>query len=738
MRATLLLFAFAAIFNMTAFAQVGTELEKGDDAFYSLDYDQALYFYEIANEQQPNDPAITRRIGKLYRRIGLPNISAEWYKKTIENGSQEPEDILYYAEALKSLGQYDAAVLWYGKYAEKVPNDSRAISHIRDTNYYLELFADSAKYAIKRLEINNSDPVIGVTMMNKSTYLISAVNIGSSIDSDKNEVSAFLDIYEVKVDENFEFQNPKALGTNVNSKYHDGPVFYSPWDQSIFITRNNIKKNKAVIDETGNVNTKIYQSLYAENEWGPVIDLPFNDDAFSNAHACVSVDGQTLFFVSNRPGGYGGTDLYSCTKTDTGWGEPKNLGPAVNTEGNEMFPFLSSIGTLYFASDGHAGLGGLDIFFSEEYNGTYLSPLNMGAPINTNSDDFSLLYDDTADRGYFCSNRTGRGNDDIFFFQFRTLQQLMIAGKVEFEDKNITAHNENIYIHYKDSERVDEVRLDENGAFQIIGLPDEKFYITMKESELYTSPAPLFEYQVPSSINDSYVSLGTKFLTLKEPLVHSGPIGEYKAQSNPDQTTQNVVAENNSLADSNDESINKLLEEADQLFFKQEYYKAQSMYQQVLDLEASNGYALSRLKEIESILSKQQNQNTFANATSVVDLAQLKIENILFDFNKTIIREEDKAKLNQLASILLNDPTTKIFVKAFCDSRGSKQYNENLSMNRAMAIKGYLIKKGITKERIELEWFGEEKLVNGCSDNVPCTKEQHAVNRRAEFKITRK
>ncbi|MEZ4800584.1 MAG: hypothetical protein R2809_12600 [Flavobacteriales bacterium] len=122
-----------------------------------------------------------------------------------------------------------------------------------------------------------------------------------------------------------------------------------------------------------------------------MIDFSFNDDEYSNAHACVSADGQTLFFVSNRPGGYGGTDLYRCKKVGNVWGAPENLGSAVNTEGNEMFPFLSSIGTLYFASDGHAGLGGLDIFFSEEYNGSFLSPLNMGASINSSSDDFSLF-----------------------------------------------------------------------------------------------------------------------------------------------------------------------------------------------------------------------------------------------------------------------------------------------------------------------------------------------------------
>ncbi|MEZ4800583.1 MAG: tetratricopeptide repeat protein [Flavobacteriales bacterium] len=193
MRATLLTIIALILGSVSLSAQVTNELDKGDDAFYNLDYDDALYYYQMANEIQPNDPNITRRIAKLYRRIGMPDTAAVYYKKAIDMGSTEPEDILFYAESLKSLRQYDEAVKWYKVYSEKVPNDSRAISHIRDTDYFLELFADSAKYSIKHLKINNSDPVIGVTMVSKNTYLISAVNLMTNSNADKNEVSAYLD-----------------------------------------------------------------------------------------------------------------------------------------------------------------------------------------------------------------------------------------------------------------------------------------------------------------------------------------------------------------------------------------------------------------------------------------------------------------------------------------------------------------------------------------------------------------
>lgn len=725
MRATLFTLFALMLGSVSLSAQVTNELEKGDDAFYNLDYDDALYYYQLANEIQPNDPNITRRIAKLYRRIGVPDTAAVWYKRSIDMGSSEPEDILFYAESLKSLRQYDEAVKWYKIYNEKVPSDSRAISHIRDTEYFLELFADSAKYIIKHLQINNSDPVIGVTMVNKNTYLISAVNLMTGANSEKNEVSAYLDVYEVKANEDFELVDPKKLNENINSKYHDGPVFYSPWDQSIYITRNNIKKNKAVIDKTGNVNTKLYQSFYRDNEWSEVVDFSFNDDEYSNAHACVSADGQTLFFVSNRPGGYGGTDLYRCKKVGETWGAPENLGPAVNTEGNEMFPFLSSIGTLYFASDGHAGLGGLDIFFSEEYNGTFLSPLNMGAPINSSSDDFSLLYDDAKDRGYFCSNRNGRGNDDVYFFQFRTLQQTVVSGNIVFEDPKITAQNETIIVNYLKSGDRAEIKLDENGAFQIVALPGDDFVITLPNNELYTSPDPLFAYTAPELLNEPFYSLGTKTLALKKPIDHSGPIGDFIEATASNDNTDNS-------------RIEQLLAEADEHFLKNELLDAKRLYIEVLEIDSNNAYAKKRLSEIETKLKATKEKETFANATSVIDLTSSNLNQVLFDFNKTYVREEDKSILNELATILKNDVSTKVFIKAYCDSRGSKTYNEALSEKRANAISNYLISKGISKERIDMEWFGEENTLNGCTDNVPCTKEQHAVNRRAEFKITRK
>jgi len=712
MKSILLSSIISLFFGIIANGQVATELEKGDIAFDDMLYDEALYFYEVANEQQPNDPDITRRIAALYRRIGIQISSTEWYKKTIDLGSTEPEDILYYAEGLKSLSQYDEAIKWYSIYNQKKPNDTRAISHIRDKEYFLELFADSSKYEIKKLKINNSDPVIGLTQLTRDKYLISAINIDQlTDDDDKLSFSSYLDIFEVTVDDEFELNNPKALSANINGKYHDGPVFYSPWDQTIYITRNNIKKNKAVIDKKGSVNTKIYSSKFNNGDWSAVEELSFNNDAFSNAHACVSSDGQAMFFSSNRDGGFGGMDLYVSRKVGDVWGEPSNLGPNVNTEGNEMFPFLSSIGTLYFASDGHAGLGGLDIFFSEEYNGTYLSPLNMGAPINGNSDDFSLLYDDAADRGYFCSNRAGRGNDDIFFFQFKTLQQMLLAGNIFTENKSVSLEGENVQMKNLDSNEISEVKLNAEGEFQFIVKPGENVEISLVDHPLVVSEKPLFAYNVPKVIVDPYLNIGTKEVKLIKPIEHTGPLSLYKQpEQKPD------------IAEVPKKDVKAKPEVKNDIKKQPETTVKENEKEPVTD---------------EKKPQEKKPESAYDNATSIIDLNASSIQNIIFDFSKSFIPEDQKNTLDQIAILLKEDPTTMILVKTFCDARGSKTFNENLSMSRAMSVQGYLMKKGIAKNRIKTEWFGEEQPVNGCIDGVPCTKEEHEVNRRAEFKIVR-
>jgi outer membrane protein OmpA-like peptidoglycan-associated protein len=444
-------------------------------------------------------------------------------------------------------------------------------------------------------------------------------------------------------------------------------------------------------------------------------ELPFNNDNFSNAHPTITRDGSELYFASNRPGGYGGMDLYMVRKEGPIWSEPINLGPNVNTEGNEMFPFISNIGTLYFASDGHAGLGGLDIFFSEKnQKGEWMIPLNMGVPLNGSQDDFSIYYDDTNDQGYFCSNRSGQGNDDIYFFQFKTLQEMTLNGNVTLEDSLVTMEGETILIESIGTGIVSETKLDSKGNFKYVAKPGEQIIVKLANKKYVDAPDTLFQYLVPQIIKDPNSNLGRKKLKLLAPINHVGPLKEYKE---PDLTAIALLNPGNTKTEPNDVKKD--------------------------DLGKTSGTETKKpvkvVKPEDKLPAKTPNEqklSEFEKTVSVVNMDSLHIQNIYFDYNKSVLREEDKAILDKIVALLKNDPSMTVLVQAHCDSRGNRIYNENLSMSRAFTVKAYLIGKGIPRNRMKINWYGESRQVNNCVDeNAPCSEEEYKANRRAEFKI---
>ncbi|MFN8776734.1 MAG: OmpA family protein [Flavobacteriales bacterium] len=789
-------------------AQVNVDLEKGDKAFDQLQLDEALFFYENAYEQQGADPAITRRIANTYRRMGQLTVSAEWYRRTLDLDATNPDDMLYYAESLKSLEQYDEAIQWYERYITQRPEDKRAKSHLADKEYYLDMFADTARYDMKRLNINSSDPVIGICHLEGNRYLLSAINAAQVENkSRKTNHLQYLDIYEVTLNESNELVNPVRLSGSVNSKYHDGPAYYSAVDQTLYFTRNNIRKGKPVLDKKGLANLKIYSALRKGNDWSGVGELKINSDDYSSAHACLSRDGQFMYFVSNRDGGFGGTDLYVAQKMGDQWTTPINLGPNVNTEGNEMFPMLATDGRLYFTSDGHAGLGGTDIFVSENASGTWLKPQNMGAPINSNYDDFTLLYDKESDVGFFCSNRSGRGNDDIFLYTHKPIDYTILAGSIVSTESGISLAGERIRIRSLTTGKIEEQVLSSDQKFFIPATPGDRIEVTMADGQRFDPNKVIFSSEIPKPVLDPMVPMGEFRVIVNKiaprdaeltqgqgaGLAKSGNTGIGKGNNGKSGNTTTAQGKTNEGAGKTDTqkpdpTLNKtdnstliltntegkgtaekerLVKEnialGDQLFQRGDYEASSTFYKEALKQAPNDAHSKERLAEIERIrkgepAAKQTKEDPrdqpknqpvepskttpankpkvdFESTPALIDLEGLQVNNIVFEYNKAFIRESDKPNLDKVTKLLKDNPTSKILIKAYCDSRGSSLYNEQLSMSRAMAVQGYLIQKGISRDRIQTEWYGEQRPLNDCVDDTPCTEEEYEVNRRAEIKI---
>lgn len=492
--------------------QTLSDVVKGDKLFDEFDYDGALYYYEMVNAAMPQDMRVTRKIADSYRRKGVNNMAAEWYKKTLELDTSNFQDMVYYAEALRSLGEYDEAIAWYGQYAKRRPDDRRAQSHLKNKEYYVDLQSDSLKYVIKRLNINTSGPAIGLCRFENGKYLISSTPMDTLSDSNHSsggKKSYFLDVYLCDLNEKGELINPVKLDKNVNSKYHDGPMYYSKAEKRLYITRNNMRSGRPERDKNGNVNLQLYTSKNDNGAWKSAEEVKVGDPDFSYGHPCLSKDGHFMYFASNMPGGFGGTDIYVSQRINDGWTAPINLGSGVNSEGNEMFPFLTDNGVLYFSSDGWAGLGGLDIFRSDFIFGKWMDAVNLGYPVNSTSDDFSVLYDNIDESGFFFSSRNGAGNDDVFSFQTVKLIQMIIAGTVRSSAPGHSLTGEKVLIRSLSTGITSTETLDENGQFRFTAAAGDKIEVTMVNPMLETDE-PVFTFNTPQPVTDPYYDMGER------------------------------------------------------------------------------------------------------------------------------------------------------------------------------------------------------------------------------------
>jgi outer membrane protein OmpA-like peptidoglycan-associated protein/tetratricopeptide (TPR) repeat protein len=714
--------------GMTSGSSVHAQINRGDFYFEAFEYGLALQAYEFAyNEQRIQNPFLSRKMALTHRMLGNMEQSMEWYKKTLHRDKSNPQDMLYYAEALKYVQEYKEALRWYKKYNEEVPNDRRAVNHIEDMDYVSKLTRDSVFYTTNRLGMNSPNPEFGITKF-KDNYLISYTGVvnpelGEKFHKSEDDRSLYLDVYIFKRWEDNELRLEDWLDGGINSKYHDGPVSYDAVNEQMFITRNNVKKDKPILDKKGKVNLKIYISKMENGVFQEAESLPFNSNEFSNAHPAISPDGKTLYFASNRDGGEGETDLYFVTRTEDGWTEPKNVGSVINTEGEEAFPYVGPDGSLYFSSTGHAGLGGMDIFRSKMVRGSWTKPENLGAPINSNRDDFGLFLDDDGESGYFSSNRASQTiDDDIFYFEYDP--SITIRGKVQ-EAGNLDALEDALVrLFDADGNIILETKADTDGYFDFVLEPDDcEYRVEISNGTDYTTQNEMI------NICDkrlSFFDIGTKTIGQMNYLA----IGTVREKG----TGQPVKGFNSTLynADTGDK-INSLVTDFDGRI--------------EFSLAPETNYKMTFQKE--GWFAKSASFSTVGMAPGTVEIEKyvslvfeeivvekpIEVENIYYDYNKFFVRDDAKPELDKLVKMMEDNPTISIELSSHTDARGSDKYNLVLSEQRAKAAVEYIVLKGVEKDRIQSKGYGEKALRNKCQNGVQCSEDEHEENRRTEFKV---
>lgn len=383
--------------------------------FYNaLAYDKAVDKFNKALAKK-DIPDAKRKLAESYRKLKNAEQTEKWYKVVADMPEGKPLDRLYAAQAMMSNGNYSDAKVYLKQYLDQVPSDQVAQKLFASCDSVAKWKKDSARYIIETPNLNGSASNMSPVYY-KNGLLFSSDRSGSKKVYAWNG-RPFLDIYYANEISPGNFDTPKPV-SGINGIYHDANAVVSPDGKTIYFTRNNYIKKKPKLSNTNEVILKIYQATKNDTAWTDIKELPINSNEYSCGHPALSADGNTLYFTSDMPGGFGGTDIYMVTKDGNGWSAPKNLGSSINTSLNEQFPTIVD-DVLYFSSEGHYNIGGLDIFKSTYSNGTWSQPINLGFPFNSSYDDFGYITKDGGETGYLSSNRNSRDGKIDNILRFR-------------------------------------------------------------------------------------------------------------------------------------------------------------------------------------------------------------------------------------------------------------------------------------------------------------------------------
>ncbi len=555
-------------------------------------------------------------------------------------------------------------------------------------------------------------------------------------------------------------QLPTPFAEALTSQYYDGPLTFSARNEEVFFTRNNIRNGKPYPAKDGKVKLKIYSATQKNYQWTNIKELPFNSDEFDTAHPTISVDGKRLYFASNRAEGFGGMDLWVSFRQGETWGKPINLGRSVNTPKNEFFPFIHADETLFFASDGHGGAGGLDLFHTQKTEMGWEKPTNLGE-INSEKDDFGLIVDEDMKNGYFSSNRAGgKGDDDIYSFRAPKGLLTKEAPKLNVPTLDVTISSQdpetgqviqNMNVSYTNMADVNNAAILTDAAGNIIGfktdigdeysLEDAQSHETkVKMSENGTQilklPAGryLFRFEHPN-FKPKYVVKTVfqgdrKVLAQPEKRVDDKAVAAVDKKESPANDKTGSPTRTNTGAKPNPTSASAANTAADKK-------KPANTSNSIPNGENPNNIP-NNIPNNPNSNNKIPN-NAANDVKNVSDMLKagsvIRLNNIYYHFNDAQFRPDATPTLKLLVDLMKKHPEMEIELASHTDSRGTDAYNLQLSRQRAEHLTQYLLAYGIDSQRVKPVGYGESHLKNRCSDGVECSEKEHQQNRRTEVRI---
>ncbi|MEO5642321.1 MAG: OmpA family protein [Bacteroidia bacterium] len=882
---------------------LAAQIRRGDKYFQAGEFSKAIPAYERGLRSK-NNPQAMENLANAYRITKNYVKAEEWYAKTIAaNPNCNTVVFYYYGIVLRNNGKSAEAKTQFQAFVSKNPNDKKASAQVEALNNMQVWLTQTANYAVANVTtVNSPQSDIAPVYFDNGILFISDRGDKDMLNGENAPASgrAFYSIYYTKKtyekEDSIIFGKATKLSRTINKEYHNGPVSVTEDGKKMAFNRVDhilLFKSKKFVNRP-----KIYFSELDGKNWTKPKSFAYNSNDYSCGHPALSADGQTLYFSSDMPGGQGGKDIWVCKREGEGWSKPENLGNEVNSAGDEVFPFIRKDGMLFFSSDGHAGLGGLDIFSAVKENGKWENVANQGAPLNSATDDFSISFNADASRGFFTSDRVGgMGDDDVYSFKV-TSKFIRINGKL-LTSKNATdiLPNTKVELLTKDGRPVKTTTTDANGNFRFENLSADQSYIVRldeKDPGIAGKPKyymaddkdnlvrvtltdeiggkftfqnlPLDASQPPQLLaDDEYLTISGNLISdgtppkpfANTPVVLKDDAGNIVQTANtnefgaftfshiaPDKTylvalgegvdpkidlSSRIVITNKSGkevmttkpdangkfefrimktdqatitamkvtdadlrldmrgtlvgADTNrtplvNATISIMNEKgevvqtaktdalghfdftnlpADQAFlvsvnditdpsivrFGKLYIKDENgKVIKVLRLTAGGKFefrilAMDRISLGSVYVDDPWLQVLQMKAKASKDTLTI-IENIYYDYAAWNILPSAENTLEKVVKVMQLDQNITIEISAHTDSRGSASDNQKLSQKRAQSVVDYMVKRGIDKKRLTSIGYGETRLLNKCKDGVECSEEEHAKNRRTEFKINQK
>ena len=451
------------------------KINKADKNYDKFAYVDAIKTYEKVAEKEHKSVEVFQKLGNAYYFQSKLEEANKWYTELFAmNQEVEPEYYFRYAQTLKSVGDYKKADEMMDKFYQKDGSDNRAKIAKSQKDYLSEIKKNSGRYRIENAGINSEFSDYGTAFYKDELVFTSARDTGG-ISSRKHSWTnqSYTNLFGSKVTDNGNFESPEKFSKSVSSKYHESTPVFTQDGNTMYFTRNNFNNGKKGRDSERTILLKLYKATKDGDKWTNVTELPFNSNEYSVAHPALSPDEKTLYFASDMPGSMGSSDLYRVAiNADGSYGTPVNLGNKINTEGRETFPFVSDNNELYFASDGHPGLGGLDVFVTKlSSDGNIGTIKNVGEPVNSKMDDFAFLIDTKTKNGFVSSNRKedNLGYDDIYKFTEilpipKDCEQLLTGIVVDEESQEPIA-NARVVLYDSTENKLKELTSDAEGKY---------------------------------------------------------------------------------------------------------------------------------------------------------------------------------------------------------------------------------------------------------------------------------